>query len=407
MNLVIIGNGFDRWAGLASSYEDFRKYYLANRTTQMKKLHISPYTITEGAKSWEVGPAEILYGDPFDPDELDIDFWTDFEESLGDIEAASLNLFFGKEKSDIRDLKRCARNSDRILRKAFCDWVRSIDIEAGKTGRFADDCVFINFNYTDTLTKNFGVPSCNDFHIHGEAKDPKSIIYGHTIHPQEPDSMLEQCNGRFQGLYAIEEILYKTDKHVQANIIYLMTFLLAQNIRAYDISNVYVLGHSMGSVDFEYFRFLTDALSGSNFKEEPDEEDLQALVNQVNTEDDFFLRLDYTVHRYGREPGNDEVSEEEEAAMQRYLKLQWLSNLQVLKRFAAGNKTIRKNAVGDMVSPFGQQKEYEPPMWHISCYSDADETRVDKVMHRLGYENYKTFGTIEECAGKVVEYGSA
>ena len=35
--IVIIGNGFDRWLGLKTSYSDFHKYYLEQRDELVKK----------------------------------------------------------------------------------------------------------------------------------------------------------------------------------------------------------------------------------------------------------------------------------------------------------------------------------------------------------------------------------
>lgn len=63
----------------------------------------------------------------------------------------------------------------------------TFNIEEKNSGfRFPDDCFIINFNYTDTLEKRFGVKFKNDFHIHGVATDPESIVVGHSTHPEEP-----------------------------------------------------------------------------------------------------------------------------------------------------------------------------------------------------------------------------
>lgn len=68
--------------------------------------------------------------------------------------------------------------------------------------------MFINFNYTDTLHKCMGVKEEFEYHIHGEAGDSKSIIFGHNDHPQEPEERLERLGGRFRGLYYVDNILY-------------------------------------------------------------------------------------------------------------------------------------------------------------------------------------------------------
>ena len=45
-NLVIIGNGFDRWQDLPTSYEQFRLYYAANVDRVMAELGMQKHTVT-------------------------------------------------------------------------------------------------------------------------------------------------------------------------------------------------------------------------------------------------------------------------------------------------------------------------------------------------------------------------
>ena len=116
--------------------------------------------------------------------------------------------------------------------------------------------MFINFNYTDTLRKRFGVDEMREFHIHGEATDKKSIVFGHNRHPQEPEALLATMGGRFGGLYLVDEILYETDKHCQDIIQILCMFLAMNGVMSEEIKDIYVLGQSMSPVDIEYFDFL-------------------------------------------------------------------------------------------------------------------------------------------------------
>ena len=41
-NLIIIGNGFDRWQGLPTSYDEFRKYYHKNIKRITHDMGIKP-----------------------------------------------------------------------------------------------------------------------------------------------------------------------------------------------------------------------------------------------------------------------------------------------------------------------------------------------------------------------------
>lgn len=127
--IVVIGNGFDRWQGLNTSYADFQTYYHEHLDEILKKLHIKKRKyVNPDCTIEEWSDVELIYGDPFEPGELDNEFWNNFENSLADIDAERLNLFFGKERSDLKDMRRSLRNAKRILTEAFCGWITTISI---------------------------------------------------------------------------------------------------------------------------------------------------------------------------------------------------------------------------------------------------------------------------------------
>ena len=114
--IIIIGNGFDRWQGLNTSYADFQTYYHEPLNEILKKLHIRKrkYISSDGTVK-ECSDVELIYGDPFDPGELDNEFWNNFESSLANIDTERINLFFGKERRNLKDMRRSIRNAKRIL----------------------------------------------------------------------------------------------------------------------------------------------------------------------------------------------------------------------------------------------------------------------------------------------------
>ena len=82
-NLVIIGNGFDRWQHLPTSYDEFRKYYADHIDEAMDALGISPKTVVEpDGTTRTITPVELIYGDPFNPKKLPSEFFWSFETSL-------------------------------------------------------------------------------------------------------------------------------------------------------------------------------------------------------------------------------------------------------------------------------------------------------------------------------------
>ncbi len=399
--LVIIGNGFDTWKGLETGYDYFRRYYLAHRDEIMKKLRVKwKIFVDQDDKTQRISDVELIYGNPFEPEELGKDFWHVFEMSLDCLDAERLNLFFGKEKTGLRKFRKSLRNAQRILRKAFCDWIATIPIDDKNADfRFGDNCVFINFNYTPTLEKHFHVSEADVIHVHGSADDKDSIIFGHSSHPQLPVRELYQLGGRFRGLYFIEEVLYATDKHVQENIRDLCMELAIRGIQAEDIKHVYVLGHSMGLPDIEYFRFLIDSTSVPRVEPEQKNED---RGNQ-NPLDELAARMQYAIHRYGYSNDDPAIDETEVAATVHRFNVEQDARDRYFERevFKALRKTVRRHrgsACEEAKEPCSRTKDAE---WYISCFSEKDKLWTEHVMSELGCQRYKLYPTIGECLAEM------
>lgn len=407
--LIIIGNGFDIWQGLDTSYAQFRAYYLAHRDAILKKLHIKKYTVrAENGAPYQVTDVEIIYGDPFDPSELDNSFWGTFETSLSKVDAERINFFFGKEKSGLRTMKRSIKNASRILKEAFCGWIASIVIEnKAPTYDFGANCLFINFNYTDTLPKHFQVDSTNEFHIHGTASDKASIIFGHSDHPQQPIKELSYLGGRFRGLYLIEELLYETDKHVHENIFMLTMFLASHGVNKEDIKDIYVLGHSMSPPDLEYFSFLMDATRTHDLTES---EEIPEGSDHFDPIEDLHARINYTIEHYGYKHSHEQADPYQEQAIARRLKLERDAQQTWMEREFLRTMGIRRSwrrPKGE-IPPSHSNARTEDAMWHLSYHGDSDKPRKELVMQRLGCRQYELLPTIDAClenltCGKAVQ----
>ena len=127
--LVIIGNGFDIWQNLNTDYADFHAYYLKHRSEILKRLKIKKKILKrkDGSTS-EISDVELIYGNPFRPEDLKEDFWYTFEASLGKLDAQRLNSYFGKEKKGLKAMAKSVMNAKRILKEAFCSWIATIRI---------------------------------------------------------------------------------------------------------------------------------------------------------------------------------------------------------------------------------------------------------------------------------------
>lgn len=392
--IVVIGNGFDRWQGLNTSYADFQTYYHKHLDDILRKLHIKKHSfISKDGTTEKWSDVELIYGDPFDPGELEDQFWNNFENALADIDSERINLFFGKEKNNLKKMRKSLRNAKIILTEAFCGWIASIPMSEKEAGyRFGDNCVFINFNYTDTLQKRFRVEERKVFHIHGKSSDKKSIIFGHNRHPQEPECMLAMLGGRFQGLYFIDEILYEMDKHCQDNIQILCMFLALNGVMSGEIKDIYVLGQSMSPVDIEYFDFLMRAtsISSGESSEETCEEEFEALDKM----DELTHRMQYVIDEVGY---HNRASESAVNSMERKLnKEQNARNERFLKEFM---KILGKPTTG-IVDTESVNPRVENAKWHISYYGDEDKRWKEIVMKELGCRNYEMYSSIDECIAR-------
>ena len=407
--LVIIGNGFDLWQNLKTGYKDFYKYYRQHRFEICKKLRIKEVTVQEGNKIQKITPVELIYGDILDQDLAYFDFWNTFEDSLGYLDAYNLNLYYGKEPEVLNDFLKSGRNAQKILRTAFCNWVQSLNIKDKKRSniKFKDNCLFINFNYTSTLQDLFGVSEDDVIHIHGEAADKKSIIFGHSNHPQEPEDIFRSFGGRFYGLYIVESLLFETDKQVRTNITELCIDLSLTGVIAEDIKDIYVLGHSLGQADYEYFRFLKSAASLQS------EYEKEAKINlkRYNPDDDLQLRMNYAQKKYGGDFTIIEpvTKKEKFAVLKKLLFEQSKIDEYIIKDYVrALNKNSPQKIKLKDLQPAPEkllvnQNRKQDAKWHISCFTKEDEDKAAELMKKIHCKNYELYKSIDDAIQNIIK----
>ena len=397
--LFIIGNGFDMWQGLGTSYWKYKEFYLAHRDEILKKLRIKKQSVTfDDGQKIEFSDAEIIYGNPFYPGELEDKFWGEFESSLAEIDTFNLNSFFGKEKEDLIEMNESIRNAKRIFREAFCRWISEIVIDSKETDyHFGDNCLFVNFNYTDTLLKRFGINKLNEYHIHGEATNKKSIIFGHSSHPQTPEKALYDFEGRFRGLYFVDKILYETDKHVKENLYSLITFLSLRGMVSHNIKNVYILGHSMSISDMEYFYFLSQSTQVLKSKL-PAAAEYNDDCEEIDPWDDLHLRIDYIINRIGYGLDDEMIDQDQKAAIKRKCDAEQAAMDEVYEKYIM--KRFKKRIKH---KKFNRLQEADPPIrtedavWYITYHTEKDRLWIEHIMNELEYKNYILYPSIDEC----------
>ncbi len=302
--LILIGNGFDIWQNLDTSYRSFERYYEAHLEEVLERFHLKKYTkynddgtiaIDSEGNTITYSDVELFYGDPFKPQKLDHTFWWNFETSMDKIDDQQINYFFGRD--GVKNIKRCAENAQKILKEMFRDWVGTIHIsEEISKYAFGDNVLFVNFNYTDTLLKRFGVKAVNEFHIHGMANEKESIIVGHATHPEYPYEPLRMFKNkpRMEGVYYIEEFLYNSDKHIEDNYMKLQIFCGLHGVRIENIKKIFVLGLGFGDADLGYIKHLIYETQG--ISENPEtylEQEEKAYLDSLDSDGIMHINMQY------------------------------------------------------------------------------------------------------------------
>lgn len=246
--LFIIGNGFDIWNRLPTSYRNFNEEY---------KQHLDEH---------------VCYFDDFCGVDSE---WSNFEESLGSFNQAEFHdnavmqpsldelaeepkLLYGYE--DEISIKKEELVDD--ITNAFREWISSVDVNsAQKLMHFHLPAFFVNFNYTTTLQDVYNVPNDSVLHIHGRVG--REIIFGHgrnidfSTNEQESDEPwfhetskeVAQVLGIFHK--PVDEILNRN----------------RMTLEGYDnVDNIVVIGHSINEIDIPYFQCIFDAYPQANWQ---------------------------------------------------------------------------------------------------------------------------------------------
>lgn len=301
--LVIIGNGFDIYHGLKTSYQDFGAY--------LKDEHISIYSRLSDFYSIHDGN----------------ELWGDFENSLSLLDKDLVlehcsNYLEDISSEDFRDRDRYSFDIevDLILKRvtdelfeSFKQFILKVDSslvnfsDTSKLNLNVND-LYLSFNYTNTLIKSYGVDEDDILFIHGQASNShEELILGHGIDPEsfreekEPVKIIKQPGNLSREQYEAwqEERANEYDERFDVATDKILDYfstsfkdtesLIQENDcffeQARGVSQVFVLGHSLSDVDIPYFDKIVDSVGSSiswvvsYFGEEEKESHLLKLMN--------------------------------------------------------------------------------------------------------------------------------
>lgn len=283
--LYIIGNGFDRVHGLESSYTDFREWL---------RLHDAGL-LSEVEAVWQ----------------NDSDMWSDFEQSLGVVNPTYFMSKYGSDRTGrmtINPFDRFMENStdesnmektyqdnadfvlensmsrehypsefhciggylsplvDRLIR-AFNKWVMKLDRDVRHLKpimQLRKDALFVNFNYTGTLEKLYGVPREMLLYIHGRANSHDTVMFGHNKTSLQIESELEELNNRigFENIAEYSNWIRFLSKDVDGNICRCHRFFEGMT----EVQDIFILGFSFSDIDMDYiYRVVNETASNGPY----------------------------------------------------------------------------------------------------------------------------------------------
>lgn len=274
MKLYIIGNGFDIYHGIDSRYSDFQNYVL-----------VTDYELFQTLEKY------------FNTDEL----WSDFEETLACIDAdgiiddaSNYLVSYGADDWSDTDHHNYQYEVDRALsfvteklKNHFTSWILGLKIPSISQVNIDPNSIFLNFNYTSTLEKIYKVDSEKILYIHNKAVNEDSVlIIGHS-RQFDDEQAFPRYNDEYsdpriaQGNDLIDEYFKETYKNTKTIIADNITFF--KNLAC--INEVYVLGHSISSVDIPYFQLIQEIVDSkvnwiiSYYQEEERNEKFYKAIN--------------------------------------------------------------------------------------------------------------------------------
>jgi len=279
--LYIIGNGFDMYHGLNTSYQSFGLYLKENHSDIYDNL------------------IEYYYLPDLDFDN-DVKYyeWACFEIALADLDYSRIlddnsDWLPNVASDDFRDsdwhslqivMEELVIGLTTNLLSAFKEFlleVKFLDISPSNLLSIDNNAIFLSFNYTNTLEKYYAIDPENILYIHNKALSNDDLILGHGIDPSNfednedipPEGLTEEEMYEWrEGIADNYNFSFESGKQ-ELMAYFTKTFkfttdIINQNMQFFQklkhIKNVFVLGQSVSEVDQPYFKKVIDSIEDKN-----------------------------------------------------------------------------------------------------------------------------------------------
>ncbi len=250
--LYIIGNGFDLHHGLRSRYFNFKEFVEEKNSELFEMLQ----TYFE---------AEF--------------FWSDFEAALAELntdeiinECSDYLVSYSSDEFRSRDNHVYSQEVESrikvitvVLRAVFTRWILSIETPENPDVLLDLDrgSQYLNFNYTGTLQKLYGIQGDQIKYIHNQAVNNDSeLILGHGKSLNGIVSLNANLDAdsyeyrTVQGNRLLDEYFVQMSKPTSQILRDIEGYFKSLNY----IKEIYVLGHSLSLVDLPYFEKIIESV---------------------------------------------------------------------------------------------------------------------------------------------------
>lgn len=232
--LFIIGNGFDLYHKLPTSFMHF--YY---------------YLKSKGEDDFIRNIEHIFHNLHYDSE-----LWRSFEQALEEVdipllfEESTENLDINWDNNVITQPQKALNNTIPLIKSYLRKWIETIEMKAKPLLPLPNDSFYLSFNYTTTLEDTYQISHQQICHIHGCKDQSADFIVGCNKYYNKSELEHQQLSfyeeeGK-KGMYDVLNSVYK-DTYKQT--------LLHQDFftTLYKIERIVVLGHSLSPIDWSYF----------------------------------------------------------------------------------------------------------------------------------------------------------
>lgn len=260
--LYIIGNGFDLYHGIESSYKDFFYWLMYHHHNDFVNRMEEVFPKMDGNMNL---------------------LWKDFETALGEYNEEDIfnKLAEGRDlvwdytiSNDVeKEMNELIAQIYSLLKK----WAKHLNIDKVIPSLILPkESRYFTFNYTMTLEQIYGVPSEQILHIHHSIEDDEDLIVGHYN-----EKRAQKDDKYFYKEKAEEHIIEQMNrlsKHVsQIRMKHIDYFKSLEGIK-----RIVVLGHSYSEIDRQYFGAINDIVRNAHWHfskhSVDDEEKLNELI---------------------------------------------------------------------------------------------------------------------------------